>query len=72
MFGLVYYGIKVKDDVNNQVASDAAVRQYSTGTPIADGRPVSEDPDITVTNPASYTDNSAWMVSVLGIGEHKR
>ncbi|TYZ65693.1 hypothetical protein PybrP1_009343 [[Pythium] brassicae (nom. inval.)] len=57
VFGIVYYGIKVKDDVNNQISSDAAVRQYSSGTPISDGRPVAQDPDITITNPASYTDN---------------
>lgn len=57
VFGIVYYGIQLKENVNETVASDAAVRQYSSGTPISDGRPAVEDADITVTNPVSYTDN---------------
>uniref|UniRef100_K3WF81 Glycoside hydrolase family 5 domain-containing protein n=1 Tax=Globisporangium ultimum (strain ATCC 200006 / CBS 805.95 / DAOM BR144) TaxID=431595 RepID=K3WF81_GLOUD len=58
VFGLVYYGIKLKNDVNDQVASDAAVRNiYSSGTAISDGRPTVEVTDITITNPAKYTDN---------------
>ena len=59
VFGLVYYGIQVKDNVKNQVATDAAVRNYESGKPIADGRPAAQDPDITVTNPVKYVDKSA-------------
>lgn len=69
MFGIVYYGIKEKDNVNNQMASDAAVRQFSSGTPISDGRPVAQDPDITITNPASYTDQSTSVLSLSNLSE---
>lgn len=58
----MYYGIQLKDNVNTTVASDAAVRQYTSGTAISDGRPAAADPDISVTNPESYTDNSTFVV----------
>lgn len=59
----MYYGIKLKDNVNTKVASDAAVRNmYSSGTAISDGRPAVEDADISITNPEKYTDNSMYFL----------
>lgn len=59
--GLTYYGLQLHSNVKtSNTDSEAVAARYGSGTYIDDGTSEGSEADITVTNPSSYTDLSAF------------
>ncbi|RLN95018.1 hypothetical protein BBJ28_00018448 [Nothophytophthora sp. Chile5] len=65
--GLTYYGIKLKDNVNETTATSSAAQEalYKDGTQIKDGSPTDPASDLAVTNPKTYTDKGCEQPNYL-------